>query len=94
MWNNGFGTGGWYWSMQFHLLLMLVVVVGLTLLIVWLVKNLKGKDLLKWAIILLVIGYLGSALTMGWGMRGYYGMMRYFSDGDQWTQMKEMMNVK
>ncbi len=94
MLNNGFGTGSWYWSMQFHALLMLVAGVGLILLVAWLIKNLKGKDLLKWAITLIVIGYIGSVLTMGWGMRGYYGMMRYFTDGDQWGQMKEFMNVK
>lgn len=46
-----------------HCFFMLLGGVGLILLIVWLVKNLKAKQLLTVAIALLVVGLLGGMLT-------------------------------
>lgn len=73
---------GWYLHWFFGALLL----IGIVLLIVWMVKNLKAKDLLSWIIILLIAGALGTLLTMNSSLRGWKAMMSDDVDFD------EMMN--
>ena len=46
-----------------HALFMIILVIGVVLLIVWMAQNLKGKQLLIWAGILLGVGLLGGFIT-------------------------------
>gem|GEM_PF-4887578 len=52
------------WGFFLHVLFMLATLVGVVLLIVWMAKNLKGKQLLTWTLVVLVVGLLGSLLTL------------------------------
>ena len=67
------GFGGWY----LHGFFCLALVMGLVLLTVWMVKTMKPKQLLTWALILIAAGVLGvmiSGMSFG-GSRGFRGMM-------------------
>lgn len=67
------GMSGGIWSL--HILFCLGFFIGLVLFVVWLVQFLlKKKQLLIWAVVLLVIGILGMLLTFPGHMfdkRGY-----------------------
>lgn len=68
---NGFG--GWYLNGFF----CVILVLGLVLFTVWLIKALNKKQLLTWALILIVAGVLGisiSGASFG-GRYGFRGMM-------------------
>lgn len=46
-----------------HTIFMAITVMGAILLIVWMSKNLKPKQLLTWLVIFIVVGLLGSFAT-------------------------------
>lgn len=57
-----------------HILFDLVFLIGLALFVVWLVQFLlKKKQLLTWAIVLLIVGILGILLTFQGKMFGIKG---------------------
>lgn len=72
MWSSEFGLS-WFWSIHWFFATMFLI--GVVLLIIWMTKTLDKKQLLNWIIILLVVGALGSLLTVGGGMRGWKTMM-------------------
>jgi len=46
-----------------HTIFMAIAVIGAILLIIWMTKNLKPKQLLTWVTIFIVVGLLGSFVT-------------------------------
>lgn len=67
------GLPGGMWLL--HILFDLTFLIGLVLFMVWLVQYLlKKKQLLTWAMVLLIIGIIGMVLTFRWNM---FGMMGY-----------------
>ena len=56
--------------MVLHKLSCLALAVGIILLIIWAAKNLKKKDLKKLAVILIVIGIVGTLVSIGFGKMG------------------------
>lgn len=67
------GFGGWY----LHGFFCLALAMGLVLLVVWMIKTMKPKQLLTWALILIAAGVLGimiSSMSFG-GSYGFRGMM-------------------
>ncbi len=73
---------GWYLHCFFATLLF----IGIVLLIVWMVKNLNKKDLFRWVVVLLVLGVLGTVLTMNASFSGWKAMM------DDDVDFEQMMN--
>lgn len=66
---------GYFW--HFHMFFGLMILVGLVFLFIWAAKNLKAKELTKWAATLLIVGLVGALLTANWGFRGMRSMMGY-----------------
>ncbi len=65
-----------------HALFMAMFTIGAILLIIWMVKNLKAKQLLRWTVILLVAGLIGSLITFRSEVRFWDGMLNGgFRDG-------------
>lgn len=54
--------------MAVHWLFMIAAAIGFILLIVWMAKNLKGKQLLNWTLFFIIVGLLGSFLTFRYEM--------------------------
>lgn len=85
--NNFFPWGGTFAWFHVHWFFGAFALVGFIFLVVWGFRHLSKEHLLNWAMVLLVIGILGSLLTSGagarvWGMMGGgfgrsggYGMM-------------------
>ena len=71
------------WGLGFHVLFALAAAIGLILLIVWLVKNLKAQQLLVVAVVLTVIGLLGALLTA----RYHLEAMSEVLGGNRFAQM-------
>ena len=46
-----------------HTIFMAIAVIGAILLIIWMTKNLRPKQLLTWLIVFIVVGLLGSFMT-------------------------------
>lgn len=61
-----------------HMIGSLVFFIGLVLFVVWAIRDLKAKTLMKVAVVMLVLGLLASLLTMKFGL----GMMRQFDNDD------------
>jgi len=78
-------TGNWlYAGWHLHIILGGALTVGAILFIIWAAKALKPKELLNWAIILMVIGAIGVFLTAGTGFRGMQEMMSGTWDNGTW----------
>ena len=63
----------------------LVFLVGLLFFVVWAIRDLKAKTLMKVSLVLLVLGLLMAGLTMKYGMR----MMQHDKDGMKGGRMME-----
>ncbi len=107
MMNNFFPGGGTFAWFHIHWFFGAFALVGFVLLVVWAIKNLNKERLLNWAVVLLVLGILGSILTSGfggafWGSRFGYGMMGAGmmgnvaagcqNDEQCWTRSENFMN--
>lgn len=72
----------------FHSLFMLSTFLGLVFLIIWAAKYLKQETLKTWIVWFLVVGLVGSFLTIG---GSFMGMMTGLGNGpgfmmDQWDE--------
>lgn len=75
---------GWYLHWFFGTLLL----IGIVLLVFWMVKNLNKKDMLSWIIILLIIGILGTVLTMNTSLKAWKSMMNDDVDFEEMMELK------
>lgn len=72
---------GWH----LHMFFGFAALVGVILFVTWALRELKGKDLKKWAFALILIGVLGALLTTGFAKKGWTSM---------WEGKNQMMNAK
>lgn len=79
---GNYGENWLYFGWHLHFVLGGVLLVGAILFIVWAAKTLKPKELLTWAIALMVIGAIGVFLTASTGFRGMKTMMSDVWDKD------------
>lgn len=70
-------------GLYLHCFFATLLFIGIVLLIIWMVKNLNKKDLMNWIIILLLVGVLGTVLTMNASIRGWKAMMSDDVDFDE-----------
>lgn len=84
--NTGTYLMDYVWSgWHLHMFFGLAAIVGFILLTAWAWKELKGKELKKWALILVTVGVIGSVLTAGFGKAGWNSM---------WEGKNKMMSGK
>ena len=79
-----------FW-MALHSLFMIAAAVGFVLLIVWMAKNLKAKQLLTWTLVLMIAGLLGSFLTFRYEMNLLGKFMWGGSMGGTWEERNSEM---
>ena len=98
MMNNFNSFGGFSFGHHVHMVFGLFFFVGLILFTIWAVQNLKGGDLKKWVVWLLVIGVLGWLLTApmgGFGFGGYgkggwsCSMMKSWGNNNMWQCLQD-----
>lgn len=86
LYNTGFGESApSVMGFGLHMFFMLMLGVSVVLLIIWMVKNLKAKQLLTWIIILMVAGLLGSLITLSSGLNSFGGMMSGLRGGNSYN---------
>lgn len=64
------GVGFSWLAMHFHMMFMLSLLLGLILFMVWAIRDLKAKKLVKLFIWMLAVGVIGSIITayfLPWG---------------------------
>jgi len=92
LYNTGFGDSATsVVGFALHMFFMTMVGVAIVLLIIWMVKNLKAKQLLTWIIILMVAGLLGSLITLSSGLNSFGGMMRGLRGGNAYNLSDEQL---
>lgn len=93
MYANSFSASSF--GFMLHCLFVLSALIGGGLLIYWMVKNLNKKDLLKFAVIFLLVGLVGAFLTAGfmnhnWSVGNRYMPMMWDEDNLSDEQKAEM----
>lgn len=80
----------WAAGFHAHLFFVLLILVGAIFFVVWALRTLDKKSLMQWAVILIVIGLLGTLLTSSFGLLGM-GVMRGGNNTWMQEEFKEMM---